>query len=40
MKRSFAGKGVDALAIDIRDAPHRQYPAENSTFRIPRGLHR
>ena len=40
MKRSFAGKGVDPLAIDIRDAPHRSIQRKTAFFRIPRGLHR
>ena len=40
MKRSFAGKGVDPLAIDIRDAPHRSIQRKTVLFRIPRGLHR
>lgn len=39
MKRSFAGKGVDPLAIDIRDAPHRSIQRKTVLFRIPRGLH-
>ena len=40
MKRSFAGKGVDPLAIDVRDAPHRSIQRKTVLFRIPRGLHR